>query len=332
MGIQSSGGVGKALAEWMDKGHPPLDLWTNDIRRMYPFQGTKRYLEARVSESLGLLYANHYPYRQYASARNIRHSPLHERLAAHNACFGETAGWERPNWFAPTGIEPRYEYSFGKQNWFDYSAAEHRAAREHCALFDQSSFSKYLVQGRDACAVLQRICASNIDVEPGRIVYTHWLNERGGIEADLTVTRLTEDQYWIVSGAAVTQRDLNWLARHIPADAHCFVADITAAWAVLGIMGPNSRALLADITDTDLANEHFPFGTSQTLAIGCALGRAHRVSYVGELGWELYILSRSSTACIRCHHGSGFQSSINTGRYARLGFLSYRTRFSSFRP
>ena len=289
VGIQSSGGLGKALAEWMHKGHPPLDLWGNDIRRMYPFQGTQRYLQQRVSETLGLLYARHYPFRQYASARGVRHSPLHERLASHGACFGETAGWERPNWFAPQGVKPQYEYSFGKQNWFAYSAAEHRAAREQVALFDQSSFSKYLIQGRDSCQVLQRICASNIDTAIGKIVYTHWLNERGGIEADLTVTRLAEDRYWVVSGAAVTQRDLNWLQRHIPAESHCFFTDITNAWAVLGVMGPDSRALLENITGADLSDEAFPFSTSQPVEIGCAVGYAARVSYVGELGWELYI-------------------------------------------
>jgi len=291
VGIQTSGGIGKVCAEWMHAGHAPLDLWGNDIRRMYPFQGTRRYLQERVSETLGLLYANHYPYRQYESARNVRHSPVHECLLRQNACFGEAAGWERPNWFAPDGVEPRYEYSFGKQNWFDYSAAEHRAAREGVALFDQSSFSKYLVQGRDACRVLQRICTADIDVEINRIVYTHWLNERGGIEADLTVTRLGEDQYMVVSGAAVTHRDLDWLSRNIPDDAHCFCTDVTAAWAVLGVMGPESRALLEKLTEADLSNEAFPFGTAQQVEVGCTVARAVRVSYVGELGWELYVPS-----------------------------------------
>jgi 4-methylaminobutanoate oxidase (formaldehyde-forming) len=258
---------------------------------MSPFQGSQRYLQQRVTETLGLLYANHYPYRQYETARNVRHSPLHERLLAHKACFGEAAGWERPNWFAPEkeDAEPVYQYSFGKQNWFEYAAAEHRAAREQVALFDQSSFSKYLVQGRDACRQLQRICAADIDVEPGRIVYTIWLNERGGIEADLTVTRLSDHQYWIVSGAAVTHKDLNWLQRHIDPAAHCCFSDITSAWAVLGVMGPRSRALLQKITGADLSNRAFPFGSSQTVEIGCAVGRAQRVSYVGELGWELYL-------------------------------------------
>lgn len=289
VGIQTSGGLGKACAEWMDKGHPPLDLWSNDIRRVYPFMGTQKYLEERVSESLGLLYANHWPYRQYATSRNVRHSPVHERLCSHGACFGESAGWERPNWFAPHGIEPRYEYSFGRQNWFEFSALDHRAIRETCALLDQSSFSKYLVQGRDACAVLQRICSADVDVEPGKVVYTHWLNERGGIEADLTVTRIDERRFWIVSGAVVTHRDLDWLARHVPDDAHCFVTDITSAWAVFGVMGPNAAVLLRSICSADFSQAGFAFGTSRDVEIGYAVCRAMRVSYVGESGWEIYV-------------------------------------------
>lgn len=289
VGIQTSGGIGKACAEWMHAGHAPLDLWGNDIRRTYSFQGTRRYLEARVSETLGLLYANHYPYRQYASARDVRHSPIHERLVAQNACFGEVAGWERPNWFAPAGVAPRYEYAFGRQNWFEHSAAEHRAARSGVVVFDQSSFSKYVIQGKDACEVLQRICTADVDVSPGRIVYTHWLNERGGIEADLTVTRLAENRYMVVSGAAVTNRDLDWLARHVPEDAHCSYTDVTSAWAVLGVMGPGSRALLEEVTSEDLSSPSFPFGTAREVEVGCAVARALRVSYVGELGWELYV-------------------------------------------
>ena len=289
IGIQSSGGVGKALSEWMHFGHAPLDLWSVDIRRMYSFQGNSQYLEKRVSETLGLLYDNHWPYRQMETARNVRHSPIHEKLVERNACFGEAAGWERPNWFAPQGIEPKYEYSFGKQNWFDYSAAEHQAFRENVALFDQSSFSKYLIQGKDSCRALQRICSANVDVPTGRMVYTHWLNARGGIEADLTVTRLEENRFLVVSGAAVTHKDLDWLARNIPDDAFCAVTDVTSSLAVLGVMGPNSRALLSDVLGIDMSTSSFPFGMTRPVEIGCAVGRAARVSFVGELGWELYI-------------------------------------------
>ncbi len=289
VGIQTSGGLGRALAEWMHKGHAPMDLWGNDIRRMFPFQSTQNYIEERVTESLGLLYENHYPYRQMTTSRNIRHSPIHEKLASHNACFGEASGWERPNWFAPKGVEPKYEYSFGKQNWFEYSAAEHKAVREKVVLFDQSSFSKYFVQGRDACKVLQRLSSANVDIAPGRMVYTHWLNDRGGIEADLTVTRLAEDQYWIVSGSSQAIKDLNWLDRNIANNEFCCVSDITNAWAVFGVQGPDSRALLSDALNHDMTTENFGFGSFQKIELGSACGYAARVSYVGELGWELYV-------------------------------------------
>ncbi len=289
VGIQSSGGLGKACAEWMDLGHAPMDLWGNDIRRMYPFMGTQSFIEERVSETLGLLYARHYPHRQFETGRDVRHSPIHERLVEHRACFGQVAGWERPNWFAPQGVEPVYDYSFDKPSWFEHWAAEHKAAREGVVLFDQSSFSKYLVQGADALTHLQRISSANVDVDPGRVVYTHWLNERGGIEADLTVTRLGEQEFLVVSGAAVTHRDLDWLRRNIPATAHCFVVDVTNMWAVFGVMGPRSRALLEPLLRTSLSAEDFPFGATREVELGYAPIRATRVSYVGELGWELYV-------------------------------------------
>ncbi len=289
VGIQTSGGLGRALAEWMDKGHAPMDLWGNDIRRMFPFQSTQHYIENRVTETLGLLYDNHYPFKQMETSRNLRHSPLHEKMAAHNACFGEAAGWERPNWFAPPGVTPEYEYSFGKQNWFEYNAAEHKAAREKVVLFDQSSFSKYLLQGRDACQVLQRISSANVDVAAGKMVYTHWLNDRGGIEADLTVTRLSETEFWVVSGAAQTIKDLHWLKSHIEQDEFCCVSDITNSWAVMGVMGPDSRSLLTETLNHDMSTEKFPFGSFQSIELGGSRAFAARVSYVGELGWELYV-------------------------------------------
>ena len=289
VGIQTSGGLGRALADWMHHGYAPMDLWGNDIRRMFPFQSTQKYIQHRVTETLGLLYDNHYPYKQMETARNLRHSPLHEILLERNACFGEAAGWERPNWFAPAGVEPKYEYSFGKQNWFEHSAAEHRAARENVVLFDQSSFSKYLVQGRDACKLLQRVSSADVDVEPGRMVYTHWLNERGGIEADLTVTRIAEDEFWVISGATQTIKDLHWLKSHIAEGEFCCVSDITNAWAMLGVMGPQSRALLSETIDHDLSTANFPFGDFHAVELGMTRAYAARVSYVGELGWEFYI-------------------------------------------
>ncbi len=289
VGIQTSGGLGRALADWMHIGKPPMDLWGNDIRRMFPFQSTQLYIENRVSETLGLLYDNHYPYKQMETSRNLRHSPIHERLAERNACFGEAAGWERANWFAPDGVEPKYEYSFGKQNWFEHSAAEHKAAREKVVLFDQSSFSKYLVQGRDAVNLLQRISSADVDVEPGRMVYTHWLNDHGGIEADLTVTRISENEFWVISGGGQTIKDLHWLKSHIADDEFCCVSDITNAWAMLGVMGPDSRDLLSDALSHDMSTTNFPFGDFQAIELGMSRAYAGRVSYVGELGWELYV-------------------------------------------
>jgi len=289
VGIQSSGGAGKAIAEWIVRGHAPMDLWDVDIRRFMPFQGNARYLHERTTETLGLLYDMHWPFRQYASARGARRSPLHQRVAGRNACFGETAGWERPNWYAPAGVEPVYEYSYGRQNWFPYSAAEHRAVREGVGLFDQSSFAKFLLQGRDAQRVLNEVCANDVAVAPGRIVYTQWLNERGGIEADLTVTRIDEERFLIVTAAATQTRDFYWLRDHVPSGAHAVLTDVTSGYAVLAIMGPRSRGLLQQVTDADLSTAAFPFGASREIEIGFARVRASRITYVGELGWELYI-------------------------------------------
>jgi glycine cleavage system T protein len=289
IGIQSAGGAGTVLAEWIAGGHPPIDLADVDIRRMQPFQSNARYLRERVIEGLGLLYAMHWPFRQYATARPARTSPFHERLSAHGACFAEAAGWERPGWFAPAGVAPEYDYAYGRAAWFEHWAGEHRAVRERVGLFDLSSFGKFLVQGRDAEAVLQRVCANDVALAPGRIVYTPWLNQRGGIEADLTVTRLAEDAYLVVTSAASQNRDLHWLRRHIPERAHAFATDVTSGYAVLALMGPASRALLAALTPADLSNEAFPFGTSQEIELGYALVRAQRISYVGELGFELYV-------------------------------------------
>jgi glycine cleavage system T protein len=291
IGIQSAGGAGMALAEWIVRGRPPMELWDVDIRRMLPFQGNGAYLRDRAVEGLGLLYAMHWPQRQYATARPARVSPLHERLAAHGACFAETAGWERPGWYGAPGSKPEYDHSYGRTRWFENWATEHRAVRERAGLFDLSSFGKLLLQGRDAEAVLQRVSANHVAVEPGRVVYTQWLNERSGIEADLTVTRLAEDRYMITTAAASQARDFHWLRRHIPDDAHAFLTDLTSGFAVLALMGPQSRELLARLTPADLSDQAFPFGSAQEIELGYALVRAQRLSYVGELGYELYVPS-----------------------------------------
>ena len=289
IGLQSAGGIGKVVSEWMRDGHPPVDLWEVDVRRAMPFQINRQYLRARVSESLGLLYATHWPFRQYETARGARKSSLHDRLAARGACFGEAFGWERANWYAPAGVKAEYEYSYGRQNWFDHSANEHRAVREAVGLFDQSSFAKFRLEGADAAKVLNRVCANDVDVAVGKIVYTQWLNERGGIEADLTVTRLSEAAYLIVTGAETEVKDFNWLSRHMDEDARCVLTNVTSGMGVLSLMGPKSRQLLQSLTPDDVSDTAFPFATSRVIEVGLALVRASRITYVGELGWELYI-------------------------------------------
>jgi len=296
VGIQSAGGAGMVLAQWMEDGVPPCDLWDVDIRRNQPFQNNKKYLAARVTETLGLLYADHLPFRQYESARGIRRSPIHHLLEQHGACFGEMVGWERANWFLPEselakGKKPAYEYSWQRQNCFGYAQQEHRALRENVGIYDMSSFGKIRIDGTDALDFLQLICANDIDVAMGRIVYTQWLNERGGIEADLTVTRLAKNSFLLVTPGATIERDLAWLRRHLVVDAAVSIIDVTAGEAVICVMGPKARAVLSEVTPQALDNESFAFGMVREIEIGMGMARAHRVSYVGELGWEIYVSS-----------------------------------------
>ncbi|MCX7383500.1 MAG: FAD-dependent oxidoreductase [Alphaproteobacteria bacterium] len=287
VGIQSAGGAGRVLAEWMAAGGPTMDLGDVDIRRMQRFQNNKTYLTARVRESLGLLYADHFPHRQYDTARNIRHTPLHERWQARGAVFAEVAGWERPGFFEPGG--GAYDYSWGRPAWFKHTAAEHMAIRTGAGVLDMSPFGKFRVLGRDAEAVLQRISANDVAVAVGRCVYTQWLNHTGGIEADLTITRLAAEEFLVVTSGGAAIRDFAWLQRHIPADANCIAIDVTAGEACLAIMGPRTREVLQRHTPADLSNAAFPFATARTIEFGMAHVRAHRITYVGELGWELYV-------------------------------------------
>ena len=287
-GIQSAGGAGMALAQWMEDGEKPFDMGDIDIARMQPFQGNKKYLVERVTESLGLLYADHFPYRQKATARGIRRTPFHDYLLARGAVMGEAAGWERPNWFANEGQKAEYEYGWKRQNWFANAAAEQNAIRTNVGLYDMTSFGKIRVEGRDAEAVLNRICGAGMSVPVGKIVYTQFLNSRGGIEADVTVTRLAETAYLVVTPAATRPADQAWLRRHA-GDANVVITDVTAGEGVLAVMGPNARKLMQAVSPNDFSNEVNPFGTAQEIEIGLGLARVHRVSYVGELGWEIYI-------------------------------------------
>lgn len=287
-GILASPGVGRAVADWVVEDHATMDLSEIDIARFHGYESNERFLKTRTSESLGLLYEMHWPHRQFESARPVRQTPLYDRLKRHNACFGTAAGVERANWFSLEEREPRYEYSYGRQNWFAVVGEEHRAAREAVALFDLSSFGKTLIQGRDACRALQRLTTADLDRPTGSVIYTQMLNNRGGIESDLTFTRLAEDRYLMVTAAAQQARDFNWVSKHLLPDAFVTLTDVSANFGTLSIAGPNARLLLESVSDADFSNDAFPFGTAREISIGYGKALALRISFVGELGWEIY--------------------------------------------
>lgn len=290
IGIQSGGGVGWALAHWIAEGEPPFDLWDVDIRRFSPHHSAKSFLVPRVSEALGLLYAMHWPFRQFETSRGIRKSPFYAKTKELGACFGEVAGYERPNWYAPKGVEPVYQYSYGRQNWFEYCAAECRNVRENVGFFDQSSFAKFLVTGKDAERELQRLSCADVSRQ-GRATYTQWLNKKGRIEADLTITKLEENRFLVVTAVATGTRELHYMKTHFPRNADAQIEDVSNLYAVIGLMGPNSRKLLSKMTSADISNEAFPFGAAKWIDFGWTKALAIRISYVGELGWELYLPS-----------------------------------------
>ena len=309
IGIQSAGGAGMALSQWMDGGEKPFDLGDVDITRMQPFQGNKHYLFERSKETLGLLYADHYPYRQKATARGVRRTPFHSHLAEKGAVFGELAGWERANWFADEGQEHDYEYSWKRQNWFENAAREHRAIRSTVGMYDMSSFGKIRVEGRDAEAFLNYVCGADLSGPAGKITYTQFLNKAAGIEADVTVTRLSETAYLVVTPAATRLADETWLRRHV-GEHNVVITDVTASEGVLAVMGPNARALMQAVSPNDFSNAANPFGTMQEIEIGMGLARVHRVSYVGELGWEIYISSDMASHVFETRYEAGADRQI----------------------
>ncbi|MER9445634.1 FAD-dependent oxidoreductase [Mesorhizobium sp. M0340] len=288
-GIGGAGGIGKVMAEWIDVGHPPMDVWESDCRRAMPFQGDETYLENRVAEALERSYAMHWPNYQYRSSRGIRKSPFYDRLVGLGAVHGEVAGWERPNWYAPEGAKREYEYSYQRQNWFPYSAEEHKCVRENVGFYDLTSLAKFKVTGPDAEAFLQRICCADIAVPAGKLVYTQWLNERGGIEADLTVSKFSDGDFMIATPCGSHVKDWSWLLRHVEQGENFEISDITDEFGVIALQGPNARAVFQKLTDEDLSADAFAFGTGRWMnAAGVRLW-AQRISYVGELGWEIYI-------------------------------------------
>ncbi len=313
IGIQSAGGAGKVLADWIKLGHPPMDLWDVDIRRTFPFQSEKPYLYERTKESLGLLYAMHWPNRQYETARGIRHGPLHKEFLAKNAVMGELGGWERPNWYAK-GISPEYQYTYGKPNWFAGCYEECQSIQNDVALIDMASYPVYSIRGSEALAALNYISSNNLDVTPGQIVYTQWLNDRGGIEADVTITRIAENEFMIVSACASELRDYQWLKKHT-VSRDVIVENITDRVSMLGIMGPNSRKLLSQISQHDTGDGALPYYHSRSFDVDGKALRANRLSYVGELGYELYF-DRADAKDI-------FKRIQTAGQDLRLGYAGF---------
>ncbi len=326
-GIQSSGGAGKVLSDWVLGGKEgrkkiSVDLQDIDVRRVPQHSKNKFYLQERVKEILGLLYEVPYPYLQLTSSRGMRTSPLHEKLVKLGACMGEMGGWERANWYSTKKplTPPHYEYSFSKQNWFSSLVREHKATRHQVALFDQTSFAKFLVQGKDALKFLNYLCPSQIDKPVGTIVYTQILNEWAGIEADVTITRLEEDAFLVVSTVTSQTRDLLYLKDRIKGQS-VVVTDVTSAYVVLGLMGPHSRDLLQGLTSDDLSHEKFRFATSREIDLGLARVRASRITYVGELGYELYIPTEYANHVFEAIWDLGKKFSLKMAGYHAMNSL-----------
>ena len=290
IGILTGGGLGRVLAHWIINGRADVDITGFNIDRLHTYQSNPEYRKTRTVESLGMVYQCHYPTRSMMTARGAKRSAVHDRLAARGAYFKDVSGWEGPDWYAPPGVEPKVErLSFGRQNWFPYWQAEHEATREGVILMDMSFMSKFWVQGRDAGRWLNFISANNVDGAPGVITYTQWLNEGGKLEADLTVTKVDDERYWVVASDTALRHVETWMRRNIPSDAHAFVTDVTSGYAQINIQGPRSRELLQSITTVDLSNEAFPFRTAREIDIGFARALCVRITYLGELGYELYI-------------------------------------------
>lgn len=330
VGIASAGGAGRALAEWIVNGSPTTDLTGVDIRRFAPFNGNVAWLHDRVAEVLGVHYEIPWPNRELTTARPFRRSPVHHLLAAAGANFGSRNGWERANFFAPPGSDPVIEYTWAKPNWLDWSAAEQTTTREAVTVFDQTSFSKYLMVGPDAEAALQWLCTNDIAVPVGTAVYTGMLNERGTYEADVTVTRTGAREFLIVSSAATTERDKDHIRRHTPTGLHAELVDVTSAMAVFGVMGPHSRDLLEQLSGADLSDAAFPFATSRQIPLGYATVRATRITYVGELGWELYVPTEFAVGVYEDLMAAGAAFGVGRGGYYAIESMRLEQGYRAF--
>lgn len=320
-GIAAGGGAGKALAAWIEAGEAQDDLWPVDIRRFGPPHGNAAFVKSRTLEIYGKHYTMAWPFEEHASGRPERRSPLYETLAADGACFGEKLGWERPNWFAPPGVEARDVYSFGRGNWFPHVAEEHRATRERVAVFDQTSFAKFELRGTGAEGALDWLCANDIRKPEGSLTYTQLLNAKGGVECDLTVARLAADHFYIVTGTGFATHDFHWIRSHCPASSGTAIEEVTEAFGVLALMGPRARDVLAAVTPDDIENEAFPFGSVRTIQLAGEPVRALRVTYVGELGWELHIPRDALPVCYDALMRAGAAHGIANAGYRAIESL-----------
>ena len=335
-GIAAGGGAGWVLADWVMKGEAPLDLWAADIRRFSGLHADRSWVNDRTLEAYGKHYAIAYPHEEYESGRPLLTSPLYGRLKKHGAVFGSKLGWERANWFARKGEVPEDQYAMGRQNWFDAVGEEHGHVRQHVGLFDQTSFAKYDVRGKGAAAALEWICANRVARDVGRLTYTQLLNSRGGIEADLTVARLAEDRFYIVTGTGFRTHDFGWIKEHFPNGGDVTIEDVTPGFATLSLMGPKAREVLAAATTADVSNTGFPFGAVREIDIAGHRIMALRVTYVGELGWELHMPVAAATEVYDCLMGLGVTQEIRPVGYRALESLrlekGYRAWSSDITP
>jgi glycine cleavage system aminomethyltransferase T/glycine/D-amino acid oxidase-like deaminating enzyme len=330
VGIASAGGAGRAMAEWIVEGGPTMDLISADLRRFSTLAGNTDWLRARVGEVLGLHYALAWPNRELETARPLRRSPVYDLLIAQGACLGSRNNWERANVFAPPGVPAVIEYSWDRPSWVDWSVAEQRATREAVAVFDQTSFSKYVVLGSGAEQALQWLCTADVAVPVGRAVYTGMLNARGTYESDVTVTRTGPQEYFVVSSAATTDRDVDWMRRHVPPGCAASVVDVTSAYAVFGVMGPRSAELLSALSRDGFDDAAFPFGTSREVRIGSATVRATRITYVGELGWELYVPCDLAVGVYEDLFGAGQQRGVVPAGYYAIEAMRLEKGYRAF--
>ena len=314
-GLAAGAGIGKVMADWVMDGYPPGDIWECDVRRHHPVQREQSYVEARIPEALGHTYAMHWPFYQYHTARDRLQSPLHQVLKEQGACFGEVAGYERPNWFAQDGARAEYQYSYKRQNWFEFYAREHLAVRQSVGIYDISSFGKFEVTGKDAEKALQWICAGDVAVEPGNLVYTQWLNERGGIEADLTVSRTDPDRFMITTAVGSFNKDWWHLKKLLKGEVQ--LRDISADYSCLALQGPNARAVLEKLVEINLNTESFAFASGQYARAAGVLVWLQRLSYVGELGWEIFVPASETARVFAELQAAGSEFDIrNVGLHA----------------